>query len=497
MSNFQRWVAVVRFLAAASVSVMLGASAGVPVLAQDEATDPAIAVEDCRKIGLNFKISCYSLARAAGDGAPAFTLEGIIVRSKAAVPEKDPILVLAGGPGQAATDIAPTLMNILGDAHESRDIIFFDIRGVGMSGAVDCLENYRDLPPLTYVSFAESSAEMRRCYETKGSSLRGMSTGLAAADIEAVRAALGIEQFNIWGGSYGTRLAQFYAYQYPAHVRSLVLDAVVPFALSYFELQPQHALNSLSRLTDDCVQEPACSSAYPGFDALKLLERVGTEKTISYQHPVTGRRVSTKTSRDVVAQTVFTALYSPETRVLVPFALTEAVEHDNWAPMAVIGTDTAQYLDQTTIAVATYLAISCAEEVSKFSISDFENMPLGLLHPATHAEAIKLCESWPTKPERLPVPGAGSMEMPAILISGAYDPITPPVFGEEAVKYFMNARHFVVENGGHINSGSRCMVRFLTDFIADPTDYRLKPDCVGDGFVPAFSVGAISAGEAQ
>jgi pimeloyl-ACP methyl ester carboxylesterase len=451
----------------------------IPALADDENTSGVYREESCNLTGLNRKTRCFSFASPSNEN---LLLKGVIVSSAAVVPESDPFVVLAGGPGQAATDLPTMLMAAFSEISETRDIIFFDILGTGLSEPVGCDVDFIELPPLTNIEIDLVSSQVRACYQRDGGILKNMSTRTIVEDLEHLRSSLGVTQWNIWGGSYGTRLAQYYALIYPEHVRSVILDAVVPFYPSYVSSQPKNATDVLSRVSNDCLNNKECAKAFPDFDAMALLDMIKDNQPIEYRHPITNQKIITNTSRDVVAQTIFQALYAPESRVIIPYALTEAVLNENWAPLAVLGTDISQYLGRKAIYIGAYLAITCAEEKPRVRLNATDGDYL-VSHDML-LQSMAVCDLWPTKPAQMPQPEQGAIAVPALLISGGYDPITPPSFAETASKYFKHSYHYVLENGGHINSDELCIANFLNEFVVSPNDpslCRRADECQPEG----------------
>ncbi|MBL4838181.1 MAG: alpha/beta fold hydrolase [Kordiimonadaceae bacterium] len=450
--------------------------------------------EECTVRGVWRPVRCYSLRRPKTFGsAETIWLKGVILPSDAAVPEGDPLFILAGGPGQAASDMAPMMRSIFRSVLRSRDLVFFDIRGTGLSGPVTCAtEDEEDYPPLTQIDMEEMKSQVGRCYRDHGPELAGATTKMAAEDIEALRIALGAEKINLWGGSYGTRLAQYYIYAHEKHVRSAILDGVVPFAPSYINETPSNALIALDKMTKDCAENSACAAAFPAFDPLALLEELEDTRVIKYAHPVTGRQVTTTTDRTSVSQVVFSALYNTGTRAFIPYALTQAISHNNWAPLAVLGDDVGQYLGIQTIYIGGRLGIICSEEQATLQRAE---MAGNAFQNATALQDIfkSMCEAWPMVDEPLPVPDAGAFAVPVLFISGALDPITPPSLADHSLKYFSNAFHVIQKNGGHININVPCINDYATDFIADPEAEQVGPSCIGDGFMPNFIVGPLGS----
>ena len=138
------------------------------------------------------------------------------------------ILALAGGPGQAAAPLLEGFAQSLGgNVLRSRTLVTFDQRGTGGSGQLSCpslapLGGEGALPPDVAVQSAVAA-----CAQRLGSARAHYATADSVADVEAVRAALGVDRLILYGTLYGTKVALDYAAAYPQHVGALLLDSVV------------------------------------------------------------------------------------------------------------------------------------------------------------------------------------------------------------------------------------------------------------------------------
>ena len=154
-------------------------------------------------------------------GTPG-TITLAIRRHRAPVGEaKDAIVALAGGPGQAAIPFTEQFAQVLGPIADTRDLIVFDQRGIGLSGPLSCHRFELDANTSPGPTIAECAAQL-------GPTRTFYATADTVADIEALRVAGGYEKLVLYGTSYGTKVAEDYAQDYPSHVEALVLDSVVP-----------------------------------------------------------------------------------------------------------------------------------------------------------------------------------------------------------------------------------------------------------------------------
>ena len=161
--------------------------------------------------------------------------------------------------------------------------------------------------------------------------LRFYTTELAVDDLDDIREWLGFERINIYGTSYGTRVAQVYMRKYGEHVRSVILKGVnamnAPMPL-YYARDAERALNLL---LDDCAADEVCAQAFPNLRGEFKSILAKFEKgcvAVAAQNLVTGRSETVYLSRGVFAETLRNLLYSPVTASQVPLAIHKAAAGD-------------------------------------------------------------------------------------------------------------------------------------------------------------------------
>ena len=184
----------------------------------------------CHVDGFDVETLCGTLTVPVRPGDPSATLDlrVVVVPAVKPVPTADPLVLLAGGPGQAATEAYGAMMLALSRIQQSRDLIMMDQRGTGQSSPLDCPDlgedtlasRFSDEVPL------EEVVACRDALLAEGHDLSAFTTRNHTHDLEALRMALDVEQWNLYGGSYGTRAALDYADTHPDRVRRLVLDGV-------------------------------------------------------------------------------------------------------------------------------------------------------------------------------------------------------------------------------------------------------------------------------
>jgi pimeloyl-ACP methyl ester carboxylesterase len=139
----------------------------------------------------------------------------------------DPLFLIAGGPGTSAVDMYTSSAAPFDRVRRDRDIILLDQRGTGRSHRLDC--DYGNQNVFERIDDLEAASANNKCRDelSKSSDLRMYTTSIAVQDLDTVRRALGYQRINLFGNSYGTRVAQHYARRFPAATRTLILDGVV------------------------------------------------------------------------------------------------------------------------------------------------------------------------------------------------------------------------------------------------------------------------------
>lgn len=247
-----------------------------------------------------------------------------VVPAVSAAPEPDPLFVLAGGPGDAATRFFSWLPAVFRDVHATRDIVMVDQRGTGGSNPLELPE----MPDTAGLSGAQ--AEALRSAWAKGALAsidadpRFYTSTVAAEDLDAVRAALGYETINVYGTSYGGTLAQYYLRQHSQRVRVAVLDGSTPVDVPVLERLAASSQAALDLLIDRCAQNAACHAAFPRLAAewAALMDRLATPVTIV--DPASGAEAVI--DQRLLADAIHPALLTESTAAQVPLVVHLAYE---------------------------------------------------------------------------------------------------------------------------------------------------------------------------
>jgi len=395
----------------------------------------------------------------------------------------DPLFVLAGGPGQAGSDVLPLLKLAFDRVRATRDIVFIDQRGTGLSGKLDC----ESKPEHERMTDDQLMAELRACIAANKQPLSAYTTANAARDLEQVRRALGYRQVNVWGGSYGTRLGQAYARAYPDSVRSLILDGVAA-PDQVIPAGGRDGQAALDGLFAACAKDGACSKAYPNlraeFDALAAKVEAGDVR-LSLPNPRTAEQTDFTMSSQRFLGTVHNILYSPADARRLPF-LIHSASRGRWQPFVARQNLAGDFGNDASMSMLLHFAVVCAEDVPRFTPELMKSDAAVLAKPL--AEMIpRLCQD--IKVPAVPYVAPSRIEAPALLLSGALDPVTPPHRAQTAAKSMARAQHVVVANAGHGVSQLGCAPRLLRAFLDQP-QAKLDAACVAEIPAPTFQLGS-------
>jgi len=402
---------------------------------------------------------------------------GAISRRK----QPDPLFVLAGGPGAAAgafyASVAPAFARIQRD----RDVVLLDQRGTGGSNPLACT-GPADLPERA--SEEEIVAATRACL----AALAGRAdpayytTSLAVQDLERVRAALGLERINLYASSYGTRVAQQYLRRFPLRVRSVILDGVVPIAAP---IGPATAIDAEAALTDilrRCAQEAHCRDRFgdPAADyrAVRAALAGNRAVAVSIVDPTSAEARRLSFTAETLATVLRLLSYVPEYAALLPLLLHAGAQQD-YAPLA------SQYLMverayAETIATGMHNSVVCAEDVPFFAAHPIERAQLAATYLGTRQldglEAV--CRVWPRGAVDEDLHAPLHSEVPALLLSGSDDPVTPPAYAHAVARGYTHNLDLVLEGFGHGQLTTPCIDRIMAQFIARARVESLDVSCV-------------------
>lgn len=369
-------------------------------------------------------------------------------------PKLEPLFILQGGPGQAATKLTDFYAEVFGGIRRDRDIVLVDQRGTGDSNGLKCdMGTGTELFPVEAV--AACAHEVSNIADP-----RFYTTSEAVADLEDVRRALGLKRINLYGTSYGVRVALEYIRRYPQLVRCVILKGPTPPDLRY--------------------------TVDPAIDTQRSIERVMTlvpslrsdlAKAIAAL-PAQGM------TRDLFGVELRNSLHSVASIAELPRAVHEAA-NGNWSSFTNSATTHRAALSRD-LYLGMYFSVTCAEDIWRVSADDVKRETAGTIAgDYWYRQLTGACGVWPHAAPAREVAKPFHANRPALIISGAFDPVTPPRWGAATAMILPHSRHIVIENASHSFAGlSGCIDKLMTQFVIDPDPQRIDTSCVANLALP-------------
>ena len=420
-------------------------------------------------------------------------------------PRRPPLIFLGGGPGSfVLADFGPRVSGSLArDLTAGRDFVMFDQRGVGFSQpALDCQE-LRDLRDRTIESHPtraqEDDDEVEAAFACRdrllasGIELAAYTTAASAADVNDIRRAFGYGQMDVWGLSYGTRLALAVEREFPQAVHSLVLDSALPPSVNQLVDRAANAERAFRVLFDGCAADVACASAYPDletvfYDLVATLNR--TPARYNAQHPGTGQVYNVVLTGDRLITTLVDALVPPFLIPIVPL-VAASIQHGDFTLMSQ-ATSLLWFDDRHSVGM--FYSVNCADEASRTSLRRVSvarrNVRPEIAAALREDARLRICAEWGAAQ---PGPRAATpvvSDVPTLILAGEYDPLTPPHYARIAGRTLRNSDGFQFPAMGHnLQRSSPCAHGMMMEFLANPA---LTPDasCIAEMRPPIWVIPA-------
>ena len=402
----------------------------------------------------------------------------------------DPLFLLAGGPGMAATTFYAMVAPVFARIHRDRDIVLVDQRGTGHSSPLDCPSG--DETDLAGGNSAIADAA-RRCLQelSPHADVAQYTTSVAVRDLDRVRQALNYRQINLYGVSYGTRVAQHYLRRFPQQTRSLILDGVVPPELSFGAGMALDAERSLERILARCAREAPCQSQFgdPAHDYHSLWTALTAHPVpVSVADPSSGEPRHFEFTTAHLATILRLSIYSAEPTALLPLLLHTTSTSNDFSRMA------AQYLLLSrsytdVVAAGMNNTVACTEDIPFYDAArvDRSQLEKTFLGAAQLDGLLTVCKVWPHGPIDPDFHAPLHSAVPALLLSGSDDPVTPPAYADEARRGLTNSLSVVLQDFGHGQLAAPCMDRVMEEFINKASVMGLDVSCTrNDKPMPFF-----------
>jgi pimeloyl-ACP methyl ester carboxylesterase len=431
----------------------------------------------------------------------------LVPRRDRSRPSLGTIVPNPGGPGAAVIAGPTSYPDLLAPLLDRRALLLVDPRGTGHSGKLAC--GAFEAPELITASRAEQLAAIGACGRELGPRAPHYGSAAVADDIEAVRAALGLERIDLWGDSYGTYLMPVYAARHPEHVRSIVLSGAYPIAFDPWGRDRLGAARRAIRLV--CARTRACRGEVVLGDIARLAARL-REHPVPFTATAGDRHFRARIDEGALAAVVYAGLRAAYYGS-IPAAVASARAGDFAALRRLVENDlrlfAAIYFAEPSFSLASNVTTACHDYPRIFSYADAPAARRAAVEQALAAldprefwpfspagwlvagfEAPDTCIEWPNDPTAtspLP-PGAPLPDVPVLVLSGDLDANTPSFAGRQAAAQFARATFVEIPNEGHTPTGSPCATAVALRFIAT---LEVNPRaCAGTGTPPPVAARA-------
>ena len=407
----------------------------------------------------------------------------VVFPARTPAPAPDPLFVIAGGPGQSATEFAGVLIRDFAFAHERRDVVFVDQRGTGGSNPLHCplggsFDEIIRMVAIGVDGDLEAAAACRRELERRAD-LRYYTTPLAMDDLDEVRAALGYERINLFGASYGTRAALVYMRQHPGRVRSAILRALGSVDLKLPLTVARDGERALNRLLGACSADESCREAFPLLEqtlkaVVARLEE--TPATVKATDPGSGTAHDVRVDHHVFGTTLFFLLFVTEWAKDLPHIVQAAADGD-YAPLAAVLP--LNVLTALPVHWGMRRSVLCSEDVTLTTEDEIRRAGADtIVGDTSNLGLLAACRQWPAGPLPAGYFDPIRSDVPILAISGVEDPVLPPHRAEAALTWLPNATHLVVPGTAHGPNFPGCVRDLAGRFLEAASGGDLDTSCV-------------------
>lgn len=419
-----------------------------------------------------------------------------------------PMVMLEGGPGGHLVEPALTRPAVRSRLSLGPKTILIDQRGVGLSEPeLDCPAYLELVRQAGYTDPVEAEVDaLADCHDElvdQGIDVSAFNSRAIARDVDAVRAALGHQQVHVRAASYGAEVALRAAAAHPDRVASLVLSSPVDPATNWVARAPAVFDRALGALLGACADDIECATT---FGDLRAQVQQATDRLVDDPAQVRVRRMDG--SSETLSYTATAAashlrlllyLQPPVGPQRVPAIIAEAAD-GNYTPLATLG----RRLEEQVLGGISYglhYAVQCTGPGARTSAGELQvgedSLAAEHLLPAERA-LIGVCDAWNVQPME-PAGQPPAPDVPALIVTGRFDPVTPPAYGAAIAERLPESVHVRVPDVGHgaLEHLGGCGQRLASTFLADPRAGRdaLDPSCATERtYDPALQLQPVLGG---
>jgi len=425
-------------------------------------------------------------SRYSTDNTTFIKLAVTILKSTSETPEPDPMLYLHGGPGHSALFLASHFKDFtFNGALKVRDVILIDQRGSGYSlPSLECPEIYeKRIETLQQLTHDNDSLNfdiigVNECItrlENDSIDLKAYSSIENANDLNDLREVLSFDSWNVYGVSYGTRLAQTLLRYHPENIRSIILDSALANDDNIYSIESLIRIDELTReILSQCESDTSCNEKYPNIKS-RFWEKVSqlnqTPEKLHYknsEHMVDIQDVSFN-GDDLIS--IMSNLFDQRNPTSIPKEINKLLNSDYSYAL----NELDKFFDTSNISIGSHSTISCADSSDILStdndgLSNIENINSELKNIISETtDRIKnYCSAWPHATTHYLDPSAISSEVPVLLFAGYYDIRTPATSTQKVANSLKNSQYIELPLGRHGFLFKPCAQSMRDEFLADP-----------------------------
>ena len=412
-------------------------------------------------------------------------LQVMVVPAVRPLPEADPFVILVGGPGQAATIDGLAVLPMFQRIRESRDILLVDQRGTGPLSPFAC-----ELPDddTAWDAGLELQLQLQQDYLTDclakiDADPRFYTTDLAVKDLDAIRQYLGYSQLNLWGVSYGTRVALAYLKYHEAETRTVVLDGVAPAGILPLEAA-RDGERALLHVLDMCREEAGCNAQFPALKAHyeELLLRHAVPQAIMIRDG-SGNDKPQNFSASTLQSLLFSLLYSRETARLVPWMI-ERIYAGDFGALGGVGNAS------DSINLPMHMSVICSEDVPLIAAADLQQAQGSFMYEALVLPPIEGCKTWPSRTMPADYFAPVTSARPVLIFSASQDPVTPKRWAEQVAQTLPNSVQVEATGVGHGVFSYGCARDLVAELVEQGSVAALDTSCRAELSTRPFFVNA-------
>ncbi|MEM9002666.1 MAG: alpha/beta fold hydrolase [Cyanobacteria bacterium P01_F01_bin.86] len=424
-------------------------------------------------------------------GGQTIHLGVLVFPSRTTPSDADPVMFARGGPGGSIMGLVEFAQFFQPEwftfPNQTRDLIFFDQRGTAFARPHLNCPGYGDARirsaqgaasvEQTAEAIADAIQACAQSWEQQGWDLSVFNSLEIAADIDDIRAVLGYEQINFFGSSYGTMLGQHLMYRYPNSLRSVTLDGPFPLSGNWGRNQAHLRQQALDRVFAACAANEGCQAAYPNLSArVEQLYSTLQQRPLTvslwplFQSPGLDELVEVPVNGDLLSTALIDSLYTSEGVARFPSVI-DSLEQGNIQVLS--GAFGLSLHPDSTLALLMHFTVVCAEDadyrIEEVGLEDVGAISRGYSHLDT-LQYLRVCDRLDLDllPPSVDVPVVS--DIPTLLLSGQFDPATPPSLLKQILPTLSNAYSytFPASSHGQLWPYGSCAAMLFDRFLQSP-----------------------------